>query len=49
LIFISVKNAIKLFESREIHTLWNDEEEEWYFSIIDVLSDSKILEYIGMI
>jgi prophage antirepressor-like protein len=41
---MSVKNAIKLFESREIRTLWNDEEEEWYFSVIDVigvLSDSK--------
>jgi hypothetical protein len=41
---MSVKNAIKLFESREIRTLWNDEEEEWYFSVIDVigiLTDSK--------
>ncbi len=41
---MSVKNAIKLFESREIRTLWDDEEEEWYFSIIDVicvLTDSK--------
>jgi hypothetical protein len=41
---MSVKNAIKLFESREIRTLWDDEEEEWYFSVIDVigvLTDSK--------
>lgn len=41
---MSVKNAIKLFESREIRTLWNDEEDEWYFSIIDVigvLTESK--------
>ena len=31
---MSFKNAIKLFESREIRTLWNDEEGEWYFSVI---------------
>ena len=26
----------KLFEDRKIHTIWDDEEEKWYFSIIDV-------------
>lgn len=38
------KNAIKLFESKQIRTLWEEDEEEWYFSIIDViavLTDSK--------
>lgn len=38
------ENKIKVFESRQIRTLWNAEEEEWYFSVVDivaVLTDSK--------
>ena len=31
-------NAIKLFEEKKVRTLWDDETEEWYFSIIDVIS-----------
>lgn len=37
-------NAIKLFEEKKVRTLWDDETEEWYFSIVDVvavLTDSK--------
>jgi hypothetical protein len=34
---MSIKNTIKLFENRKIRTLWDDEEEEWYFSVIDVI------------
>lgn len=35
---------IKLFEGRQIRSAWDNEKEEWYFSIIDivgVLTDSK--------
>ena len=35
--------AIKLFHSQKIRVEWNEEEEKWYFSIIDVtavLTDS---------
>ena len=38
------ENKIKVFESRQIRTLWNAEEEEWYFSVVDivaVLTDSE--------
>lgn len=28
---------IKLFEDKKVRTSWNDVEEEWYFSIIDVI------------
>lgn len=31
------KTAIKLFEQKQIRSVWNDEEEKWYFSIIDVV------------
>ncbi len=36
-------NNIKLFESKKIRSSWNEEEEKWYFSVIDiveVLTDS---------
>ncbi len=38
-------NNIKLFESKKIRSFWNEEEEKWYFSVIDiveVLTDSSI-------
>ena len=28
---------IKLFESRQVRSAWNEEEPKWYFSIIDVI------------
>lgn len=31
------KNEIKLFEEKKVRTLWDDEKEEWYFSIVDVI------------
>jgi len=31
------KTAIKIFESKKIRTVWLDEQEKWYFSIIDVI------------
>lgn len=38
------ETAIKLFEQRQIRSIWSDEEEKWFFSIVDVvgvLSDSE--------
>ena len=32
------ENAIKLFEQKQIRTHWNNEEEKWYFSVVDVVS-----------
>lgn len=32
-----MENKIKLFESRKIRTAWNEDEEEWYFSVVDVV------------
>ena len=31
-------NAIQLFEDKQIRTAWDAEREEWYFSIVDVIS-----------
>ncbi len=36
---------IKLFESKKVRSVWNEEQKQWYFSIIDVievLTDSTI-------
>jgi hypothetical protein len=29
--------AIKLFEQKQVRSIWNDENEKWYFSIVDVV------------
>ena len=31
------KNAIQLFEDQPIHAAWDEEKEEWYFSVVDVV------------
>jgi hypothetical protein len=31
------KTAIKLFQEKQIRSLWNNDEEKWYFSIVDVV------------
>lgn len=38
------KESIKLFEEKKVRTVWDDEQEKWYFSIVDViyiLAESK--------
>jgi hypothetical protein len=32
------EEAIKIFEDKKVRTLWSDQEEKWYFSIIDIVS-----------
>ncbi|MDR0206703.1 MAG: Bro-N domain-containing protein [Bacteroidales bacterium] len=34
---MSEQAAIKLFETKKIRTVWNEDEEEWYFSVVDVV------------
>lgn len=38
-----MENKIKVFENKRVRTIWNADEEEWYFSVVDVcniLADS---------
>ena len=35
---MSQKEALQLFEQRKVRTVWDDQEEKWYFSIVDVVS-----------
>lgn len=31
------ETALQLFEQKQVRSLWNEEEEKWYFSIVDVI------------
>lgn len=31
------KQALQLFEDRKVRTLWDEEQEKWYFSIVDII------------
>ncbi|HZK61666.1 MAG TPA: hypothetical protein VFC41_06280 [Anaerovoracaceae bacterium] len=31
------ENAIKLFEDKRVRVLWDEEQEKWAFSIVDVV------------
>ena len=39
-----MESKIKIFETKQVRTLWNADEEEWYFSVVDIcniLADSE--------
>ena len=31
------KEQIKLFEQKRVRSVWDEEKEEWFFSVIDVV------------
>lgn len=33
------KAAIKIFEEKNVRTIWDEEQEKWYFSVIDVVAN----------
>jgi prophage antirepressor-like protein len=47
---MSEQTAIKLFETKKIRTVWNEEMEEWYFSVqdvVEILTDTvNVKDYI---
>ncbi len=32
------KEALQLFEQKKVRTMWDDQEEKWYFAIVDVIA-----------
>ena len=47
---MSKTNSIKLFEDKLVRSIWDDEKEEWYFSVADVVQvltdSSNVTDYI---
>ena len=35
---MSKENALKIFEQKQVRTLWDEEKEKWYFAIVDVIA-----------
>ena len=33
-----MENKIKIFENKQVRTAWNADEEEWYFSVVNVVA-----------
>jgi hypothetical protein len=31
------KTSIQIFEEKKVRSVWNDDEEKWYFSVLDVV------------
>ena len=32
------KESLQLFETKKVRTIWDDEQEKWYFAIVDVIA-----------
>ncbi|HRQ83923.1 MAG TPA: Bro-N domain-containing protein [Flavobacteriales bacterium] len=35
---MNAKNTVKVFEEKQVRTVWDDAREKWYFSIVDVIA-----------
>ena len=35
---MSKQEALKLFEDRNVRVVWDDEQQQWYFSVVDVVA-----------
>lgn len=45
---MTTKQSVKLFEAKKVRTVWDDEQEKWYFSVVDVvgvLTDQQDTEH----
>ena len=40
-------NELKLFEDRKIRVKWNEEQEKWYFSVVDIVATLTDNDYQG--
>ena len=41
---LKLDNEIKLYDGNQIRSIWDNEKEEWYFSVVDIvgiLTESK--------
>ena len=33
------KQSLQIFEDKKVRTIWDSEQEKWYFSIVDVVAE----------
>lgn len=38
MVYMGKNNSLKLFEDKNIRVQWNDEQEKWYFSVVDIVA-----------
>ena len=41
------QQALQLFEERKVRSVWDNEQEKWYFSIVDVVAVLTDSDYLG--
>ena len=41
------QQALQLFEERKVRSVWDNEQEKWYFSIVDVVAVLTDSDYQG--
>ncbi len=43
------QDKVKFYEDQPIRTAWDEEKEEWYFSIVDVATIEQLLRLVQSI
>ena len=33
-----MKNELKVFDEKKVRTLWDEDQEKWFFSVVDVIA-----------
>ena len=44
---MTTKQSLQIFEEKKVRTVWDDEQEKWYFSIVDVVTVLTDNDYQG--
>ena len=46
---MSQKEQIQLFEEKKVRSVWDDEKEEWFFSVVDVVEVAYLTDGITVL
>ena len=44
---MTTKQSLQIFEEKKVRTVWDEEQEKWYFSIVDVVTVLTDNDYQG--
>ena len=42
------ENKIRIFESKKVRTFWDDKQEKWYLSVVDVIAIRTIVDVVAI-